>query len=42
MLDTLDELDRQYGGVHAYLHNAGLSAAECDRLRNALTEQEPA
>jgi protein tyrosine/serine phosphatase len=36
MVQTLDELDRRYGGVEQYLRAAGLTDEQLDRLRSRL------
>jgi hypothetical protein len=36
MVQTLDELDRRYGGVEHYLRGAGLTDEQLDRLRARL------
>ncbi len=38
MLETLDYLDRAYGGARGYLLASGLSPADLERLREILTE----
>jgi protein-tyrosine phosphatase len=42
MIEVLDRLDREFGGVQGYLERAGVSQDDLDRLRDRLLSPAPA